>query len=395
MAEELECSQQEFRVGLLVVGGFLAVVILILISDSISFDSEYQVTAYMENAAGLRQGSPVELSGIKIGEIQTIQASSREKSPGAIKAVLRINHQFTLYKDSKLTIGSSGIFGDSFLSFTNPQNESPRLKKDDTEVVVAVPGFMDEISRKGENIVNNLARILNEETSTDIKRLLKVGADAADETHKLVATINASSERITSTLKNVDEAASEIKQRSRQLGEQSSTVLSESEVAIKELRTEMSKLSGTMDRVSGKLENALASFDEFSTGANELMGRSRGDIEDMLRNARSLSSDLRLIASDLRDGKGVLGKLMRSETLAKDVDKAAVNIQNLSERLADHPEILIFGDSDEGRREAQIARERREQRRAFNEGYGSRLGTKRPDVKREEAVEPVATEVIE
>ena len=149
MAEQESLRLQEFRIGLLVVAGFVAVVLLILVSDRITFDSYYRVTAYMENAAGLQTGSPVELTGIQIGEIDSIQTSKSETAPGAVIAVLRINDRYTLYSTSTLTVASSGIFGDSFLSFSTQAPEDDKLlAKDGTAIVVAAPGFIDEVRGK-------------------------------------------------------------------------------------------------------------------------------------------------------------------------------------------------------------------------------------------------------
>ncbi len=396
MPEEKDPRQQEFRIGVLVIGGFLAVVILILVSDKLSFETEYIVTAYMDNAAGLRNGSPVELSGIKIGEIHNIQTASKDSAPGAIMAVLKINERYTLYKSSALTVGSSGIFGDSYLSFANPaESAGQALPKNGSAVVIAEPGFIDELSRKGEGIVNSISEILNPDTRKDIKRLIKESADAATETNKLVKTINASSDHITSTLANIDAASLEVKNRSQEIGKQSSTILSEVDGGIKELRQHVQRIGKSLDGIAVNLERSLKSVDQLSASTNEIITGSKTELLEAMKNLQSMSADMKVVAEDIRNGKGVLGKLMRSDALAKDLDKVAVSIQDLSQRLADHPEILIFGDSEEDRTKARLERQRRQQRRAFNEGYGSRLGTRRPGGEGESAEDTAPEEKTE
>ena len=58
----------EMRIGLLVIGGMVAIVLMILASDIVSFEGRYRVTAYLQDAAGLKPGSPVSLAGIRVGK---------------------------------------------------------------------------------------------------------------------------------------------------------------------------------------------------------------------------------------------------------------------------------------------------------------------------------------
>jgi len=225
-----------------------------------------------------------------------------------------------------------------------------------------------------------------------MKRLLKESADAAYETSKLVKTINGSSGNITATLENLNSASLEIKNHSQEIGKKTSELLTGIDAGVNDLRQHMQRISKNIETIAMNLEKTLKSFEQLSSTTNEIMMTNKDDIILTLKDLRQMSSDMKIIARDIREGKGVLGKLMRSDALAKDLDKVAVNIHNLSERLADHPEILLFGDSEEDRRKAQAARDKREQRRAFNEGYGSRLGTRRPgldkDAKKTEAPSP-------
>jgi ABC-type transporter Mla subunit MlaD len=64
-------SKLELKVGMLIVGGIIAAVALVLLTDRIHFDSYYVVRAYVADAAGLRQGSPVPLDGVRIGEVDS------------------------------------------------------------------------------------------------------------------------------------------------------------------------------------------------------------------------------------------------------------------------------------------------------------------------------------
>src|SRR5258708_3712649 len=106
----------EFKVGILIVAGLAATVILILVSDRISFERYYKVTAYLDNAGGLRVGSPVTLSGIRVGDVETIATAKDPR--GTIRVVMSVGQSHPLPADYTLQISTSGIFGDSFMAFS-------------------------------------------------------------------------------------------------------------------------------------------------------------------------------------------------------------------------------------------------------------------------------------
>jgi ABC-type transporter Mla subunit MlaD len=138
----------ELKVGLLILIGIIATVALVLMTDRIRFDRFYTVKAYVGDAAGLRPNSPVTVDGIRVGDVVSLNAVSDPR--GNIQVVMRINERSTIASDSKLTIASSGIFGDSFFAFSGSSDPNAvALKKDGTAEVQASRGFLDkQVSRR-------------------------------------------------------------------------------------------------------------------------------------------------------------------------------------------------------------------------------------------------------
>ncbi|NRA38628.1 MAG: MCE family protein [Planctomycetes bacterium] len=366
---------QEFRIGLLVLCGFAVTIALILFSDHISFERTYRMTAFLDNAGGLHKGSPVELSGIKIGEIERIQTSKGYQTKGAIVAVLKIKSEYTLYTSSELTVGTKGIFGDSFLAISAPADPpGEELSKSGMADMVATRGFLGEMSNKGQRIMDAVLDVLSEDTRADLKRFIKDGADTVEVGKELVNKLNMSTNRLDNILSNIDLAADDIRKRIAALGDQSGEVLVKIDQTMGDVRMALKKLDSEFMSIAKSLESSLSSFDKLAQSTQHILGASEGDIIAALASIRLIGSDLQVIAQDLRNGNGVLGRLARSDTLARDVDKIAISIQNISERIAEHPEILIFGDNEEDRNKARMQRKRNQQRRAFHEGYGSVTG---------------------
>lgn len=86
--------------------------------------SGYEVTARFNRVEGLRDGSDVRISGIRVGSVV-----SQNLDPKSFVAVVRLSIQpsIQLPVDTVATITSSGLFGDNYVSI-EPGNEDQLIK---------------------------------------------------------------------------------------------------------------------------------------------------------------------------------------------------------------------------------------------------------------------------
>ncbi|HUK10849.1 MAG TPA: outer membrane lipid asymmetry maintenance protein MlaD [Stellaceae bacterium] len=84
----------------------------------------YSLTARFDHVDGVRDGTDVRLSGIKVGSVL-----SQTLEPKTFVAVLRLNidRGIQLPTDSVVTITSSGLLGDKYLSI-EPGNEDKMIQ---------------------------------------------------------------------------------------------------------------------------------------------------------------------------------------------------------------------------------------------------------------------------
>lgn len=365
----------EFRVGLLIVAGMIATVVLVLMSDRISFDSYYRVTAFLEEAGGLRSGSHVELAGIPIGSVVSVRAA--DDTRGDIRAELSINSEYDLYESNRLTVATKGILGDTFLSFsgTGDEDRGEPLPKDGTAVVQAVPGFFDEIKRQGEEIVAGIRDILDDETRghtksiiADTSRFMGNLADASSRFDGLLA-------RTDRTLANVDELTTDLRGHGNQLSDSSVQLMEDTRETLADLRSTLGNLeqqtaamleSGTVTIVAAQraLETGRSLLQRVETQLRE-----GGDVAASMAAVRETASVLARLAQDVAAGRGLVGQLLTSEDLVRDVNTSAINITELTESIAEHPEVLIWGQDNEQAAEARLRRQQLRERRAFAQGY--------------------------
>lgn len=356
-------SKLELKVGLLIVGGIIATVVMVLLTDRIRFDSYYTVNAYLADAAGLRHGSPVTLDGVRIGEVAGVVVIGDPR--GNIQVTLRVNERHLIPSDAKLTLASSGIFGDSFMAFSGASDPTaPMLPMDGTAAVQASRGFFDKAGQQAEVILSGVSDLLAGDTRTDIKRLIKGAADLAESGKRLADNLDAQNKMLGETLVSVKALSDDLR------------------VTVAELQT---KLDGTLTRVDGVLttvDTQTKSLSEKTAGAIErvdglvqkatlVVDQSGPELAQTLTAARELSQKIQRIAEALAAGEGVAGQLLVNRQLAQDLNNTAIDLSRTAALIAEHPETLVFGMSKEESATQRARREREKQRRSFQEGYGS------------------------
>jgi len=103
-----------FLVGLFVLFGIGALVFMSITigGASVSNSGNYTLVAKFENSSGLKEGAFVEMSGVRVGLIQSINYD-----PKAYESVVKIslNNAITVPDDSIASIRKSGIIGNRFV----------------------------------------------------------------------------------------------------------------------------------------------------------------------------------------------------------------------------------------------------------------------------------------
>ncbi len=356
-------STLELKVGLLILIGIVSTVVLVLMTDRIRFDRFYTVKAYVGDAAGLRPNSPVTVDGIRVGEVVSLNAVSDPR--GNIQVVMRINEQTKIPSDSKLTIASSGIFGDSFFAFSGSVDPKARsLPLDGSAEVQASRGFLDKASQQAENILSGVSDLLDSEFRNDVKRLMKNAADMAENGASLAKHLDEQTKSLNDTLLSVNELSRETIKTIKMLEYRVDVSLGKVDALIGTANDQLVKIGDQAGVV-------LRTIDQVGVSANSVVERVGPDVSATLLSARQLAERIDRIAAALENGEGVAGQLLVNKALAEDLNHTAIDLSRTAALVAEHPEVLVFGMSKEESAAQRARREREKQRRAFHESYRS------------------------
>lgn len=121
------------------------------------FTHKLTVRSYFENSAGLKPGGPVNLEGVTIGSVKSIQiAPERKLTP--VEVVMKISGKYAanIRQDSTASLETIGVLGDTVVNISSksaqkgemadngelPTNETPSL----TDVIKSSQGTIEQVN---------------------------------------------------------------------------------------------------------------------------------------------------------------------------------------------------------------------------------------------------------
>ena len=202
-----EQAKNTFKAGLFVSVLFLVVgsFIFVLGKNSNIFGSKNSYFTLVENAQNLKTGAIVQLRGIKVGLVKTIQILDVDQ----IKIEMAIDAEAAKWvkEDSFVSISTQGMLGDKFVEIQGGSKDSPTLAEGGN--LKLDKGFeMKDFISKGDNVLGSTNSILSR-----LDQLLSEGslgktfismASAADKINRLLQNIP--EKNMTSIVANLDKS---------------------------------------------------------------------------------------------------------------------------------------------------------------------------------------------
>ena len=128
----------ETIVGIFVVIGLACLAYMAIKLGKVSFFAEDPLVLYarFSSASGLKVGSPIEIFGIQVGNIQKIEIDSEK---GMALVQMGIRKGIKVYEDANASIKAAGLIGDKFIK-VDPGGSGDLLKPEGviTETLPAV-----------------------------------------------------------------------------------------------------------------------------------------------------------------------------------------------------------------------------------------------------------------
>jgi phospholipid/cholesterol/gamma-HCH transport system substrate-binding protein len=267
--KEIQWSQ--LRVGTLVLAATAVLIGLIFLMSGSSgglFARKLALRCYFGNASGLKNGAPVTLQGVTIGNVIKVRVVP-DRNPTPVEVTMRVGQQFVrdLHVDSTAAIAQAGVLGDSYIDIDSTQGKGPP------------PAENAELTPVG---------------SPSIQDVIRTSSLSIDEVHTLTLKVEKLIDALNSTKGTAGQLIND-----PTLGKK-----------INQIASDLQTITATISQGKGSI-GKLVSDDTLYTRAN------------------SAVSNLEKISTDLNEGKGTAGKLLKDDTLYNNLNATISNANQL------------------------------------------------------------------
>ena len=272
------------------------------------FTRRITLKSYFDNASGLRQGAPVRLSGVDIGNVSKIEiVSAKDKQQTPVEIIMKVStrYKFNLRRDSMTSLDTAGVLGETYLDIDSSQAVGPEAQDGDTLATRIHPDF-NEVVRSSQSTLENMDALLKR-----ADRILAFAESGKGSLGKLIYDPTLY-DRFSSTVAEFQGIVSEIAQGKGSLG------------ALINRNDAYDKFTATLDKMNSVI-------DDIQQGK----GTAGKFLKDptLYNNANDTIANVKKMTDDINAGKGTLGKLTKDEDLARKLDNTISKLSELTTEL--------------------------------------------------------------
>ncbi|MFZ1085952.1 MAG: MlaD family protein [Terracidiphilus sp.] len=347
MPSRKEIQWSQLRVGALVLAAMAVLVGLILLMSGQSgglFNRKLVLRSYFENAAGLKDGAPVTLQGVTIGNVIHVRVVP-ERNPMPVEVAMRVGYEYAgfLHTDSTATIDQAGVLGDSYVDLNSVHASGP-APADNAELKAGgAPSIQDVVRNSNESIIQ-INKLLHK---------LEPTIDAVNSKHGLVGELINDPElarKITLIATDLQTITGAVANGQGSLGKlvNDDTLYNRANDAVNRLN----KITIALDEGKGSAGKFLkddALYSNLNAAANNTnqlvaeINAGKGTLGLLAKDpafAKKLDDTITRmdgILTSLDDGKGTLGQLMQNRTLYDHADQTLDQAQQLVKAIREDP----------------------------------------------------------
>jgi phospholipid/cholesterol/gamma-HCH transport system substrate-binding protein len=343
--KEIQWSQ--LKVGALVLGAMAVLIFLIfLMSGSTGglFAPKLIFRSYFDNASGLKNGAPVTLEGVTIGNVIHIRVVP-DRNPTPVEVTMKVGVEFIrdLHTDSTTSIAQAGVLGDSYVDIDSSRATGP-TPRSNTELRATGSPSIQDVIRTSQGSIDDAGRLIRKlETLVDTLNSTRGTAGSLINDRQLTARINhiaADLEKITGAISNGQGTLGKL------ISDDSLYTKANSAVdKVNKITASLEQGQGT----AGKLLKDDALYNNLNataTNANQLIGEinaGKGGLGKLAKDpefARKLDdtiTQLDIVLKGVNEGKGTLGQLAQNRSLYDNANGTLDQTQELVKSIRENP----------------------------------------------------------
>jgi phospholipid/cholesterol/gamma-HCH transport system substrate-binding protein len=300
-----EVQWSQLRVGTLVlvaIAILIATIFLLSRSTGGLFAPKITFRSYFNNAAGLKNGAPVTLEGVTIGNVIRIRVV-QERNPTPVEVTMRVGEDYLrdLHTDSTTTIAQAGVLGDSYIDIDSTTATGPQPANHAELRSTEAPTIQSVISTSQGGIQQITVLIKKAQILLDSLNSTKGTIGALINDPAFTAKIN----RITTNLETLTAS------------------ISHGQGTLGKLVMDDTLYTNANSTV-GHLNDVAAGLDQGKGTAGKLLKDDR-----LYNNLNATMENVNKLVGDINAGKGSLGKLTKDPQFAQKLDDTVTRLDSI------------------------------------------------------------------
>ena len=295
------------RVGIVVIVASITLGILIFLMSGTAglFTKKITLTAYFDNAGGLRKGAPVRLEGVDVGNVTDISVvPSHGATPVMTRFKVAVNDA-AIKKDSIAMLSTAGVLGETFVDIDSREAKGTAAENNDVLKVKESPDIQDVI-RSSQGTLQNVDVL--------VRRV-----------DRIVGQIESGNGSIGKLL-----YSEELYNRLNKSVADVQTVISQ----IQSGKGSVGKLlyrDDLYNKLNASIDNVNKIIDEVQSG--------KGSVGKLLKdptlydNANATIAKANALMADVTAGKGALGKFASDPEFAKKLDNTMTKLSSIADKM--------------------------------------------------------------
>jgi phospholipid/cholesterol/gamma-HCH transport system substrate-binding protein len=306
--KQLKWSELKVGIVVLVASVTLGILIFLMSGTGGLFTPKIVIKSYFDNAGGLRQGAPVRLQGVDVGNISAIRVvSDKEHQLTPVEVTMKVSTKYheNLRKDSVTSLSTAGVLGETYIDISSATARGPEVQDNDVLATRDTPDINDVV-RSSQGTLQNMDALL--------KRLDRIVAFVESGQGSIGKVIYDPGlyNRLNTTVAQFQGLVNDVTAGNGTIGKLLVTdeLYSKANATIDKLDTVIDDLNAGKG-TAGRLLKDPALYDSVSKTA----------------------TNVRQITDDINAGKGTIGKLARDQELADKLQNTLNKLSAITDRL--------------------------------------------------------------
>lgn len=346
MPSQKQLRWSELKVGITVIVGSLTLAFLVFLISGTGglFSKKITLITYFDNAEGIRQGQPVDLQGVAVGNVQAVRiVPGRPVSP--VQVVMRVNvkYQQFIHQDSKATIETAGVLGDSFVDIDSKDAKKPIVKDGDELPPGNAPGIPDVV-KASQSSLQNIDSLVKRADAifTEIQN----GQGSLHQAifdPELINKINAILNQVQALLNDVSNGKGTIGKffADDSLYRKADSLVTKADAMVDEINKGHGSLGKLVkdDALYNNATQTIATANKLITDLNAgrgVAGKLLKD-EELAHKLQNIVEKLSVISDQLAAGEGSAGKLLKDPSIYNNTDQMLIETRTLIKSIRENP----------------------------------------------------------